>query len=138
MFGIAIGLLLGLLFSSLIFLIGYCLSDLFLYSKAEIVCKIITMVVCVAIVICSPLAGYSIEYHGNRTWYEWYAATKKTIESSLHNENLTGLERLELVKQASEANAELAQHVYASEQWYGFAEDPRVKNIQQIKLEESE
>lgn len=49
-----------------------------------------------------------------------YQASKHTIEMSLENEDLTGFERVELVKQASEKNEWLAQKQYEVQQWYRF------------------
>ncbi|MGN0961033.1 MAG: hypothetical protein ACI4PF_02395 [Christensenellales bacterium] len=49
-----------------------------------------------------------------------YQASKYTIEISLENDDLTGLERVELVKQASEKNEWLARKQYEVQQWYRF------------------
>lgn len=51
---------------------------------------------------------------------EKYKSTKYTIEASLKNDGLTGLEKIELVKQASEQNSWLAEKQYEVKQWYRF------------------
>lgn len=47
-----------------------------------------------------------------------YVAQKQTIEQSLRNENLTGLERVELVQKATELNGELAKRKARYSKWY--------------------
>ena len=51
---------------------------------------------------------------------EKYKANKFTIETSLQNNNLTGFERIDLVNQASDKNAWLAEKKYEIKQWYNF------------------
>lgn len=49
-----------------------------------------------------------------------YQAQKITIEQSLSNEELSGLERIELVKQASELNGWLASQKVTMSKWTEF------------------
>jgi len=64
-----------------------------------------------------------------------YEASKYTIEMSLENADLTGLERIELVKQASEKNEWLAQKKYEVQQWYRFYLDKDyILKLEPIKL----
>lgn len=67
-----------------------------------------------------------------------YQASKHTIEMSLKNDNLTGFERVELVKQASEKNEWLAQKQYEVQQWYRFYLDKdAVLKLEPIDLAKS-
>ena len=68
-----------------------------------------------------------------------YEASKYTIEMSLENTDLTGFERIELVKQASEKNEWLAQKKYDVQQWYRFYLDKdKVLSLEEIKLNKGE
>ena len=67
---------------------------------------------------------------------EKYKSTKYTIEASLRNDDLTGLEKIELVKQASEQNSWLAEKKYEVKQWYRFYLDKDiVLELEMIDLE---
>lgn len=64
-----------------------------------------------------------------------YEASKYTIEMSLENADLTGLERIELVKQATEKNEWLAQKKYEVQQWFNFHLDKDlVLQLKEINL----
>lgn len=68
--------------------------------------------------------GFSKQYQRDLIGYE---AEKMTIEQSLANESLTGLEKFELVQQASELNKWLAQQKFDYERWAYFDIDKTVK-----------
>lgn len=55
---------------------------------------------------------------GARVYVSGYLAEKYTIEMSLESEELSGLERIELVRQAAEANKELAEKKARFERWH--------------------
>ncbi len=64
-----------------------------------------------------------------------YEAYVMTMETSLDNEDLTGLERLELVKQASEQNAWLSKKKYTCHRWYNFyLRDDLVDKIDSLEM----
>jgi hypothetical protein len=67
-----------------------------------------------------------------------YEAAKQTIESSLQNENLSGFERIELVKQATKYNKELSGKQYDATRWYNFQYDDRIFDLEPINLEGGE
>lgn len=68
------------------------------------------VVVCVgaALFIGSIFAGIGISDENDKVYVQVYLAQKYTIEKSLDNADLSGFERLELVKQAAELNGEMA------------------------------
>lgn len=68
--------------------------------------------------------GFSQVYQRELIGYE---AEKTTIEQSLNNKLLTGTDRFELVKQASELNKWLAQQKFDYEKWVYFDIDKTVK-----------
>ena len=64
-----------------------------------------------------------------------YQASKYTIEQSLNNEQLSGLERIELVKLANEKNQWLERTKYKVKQWYSFYLDKElVLSLEMIEL----
>ena len=60
--------------------------------------------------------GYTTE--NERVYVEKYKAQKATIEMSLANEDLTGLERVQLVTQATELNGEFAKRKSTFDKWH--------------------
>ena len=62
--------------------------------------------------------GVAINEENERIFITRYEAQKEVIESSLESEVLTGFERMELVKQASELNGELAQRKTKYDIWH--------------------
>lgn len=68
--------------------------------------------------------GFSKLYQRDLIGYE---AEKMTIEQSLANESLTGLEKFELVQQASKLNKWLAHQKFDYERWAYFDIDKTVK-----------
>lgn len=95
--------------------------------KARRICRfkyllVYSMIVILGLGVTSgagAIGGY-LENEGLKRQVASYQASKYTIEKSLENVELTGLERLELVKQASEQNSWLAEKQYEVKQWYRF------------------
>lgn len=78
--------------------------------------------------------GAAVDYYRNRTLTESFLAAKATIEESVTAPELSGLERLKLVEQATTLNGTLAARKFTRNQWYGFLEDPRLSHIEPILL----
>ncbi len=96
--------------------------------------KIFVVALCLLIINTFSFGMVQMGKEKTSQYAEQYLATKTTIESSVQNEKLSGFERVELVKQASEENAELARIQYKCKQWYGFDIDKRVLELEPIKL----
>ena len=65
-----------------------------------------------------------------------YEASKFTIEQSLKSDNLSGFERIELVKIATEKNDWLEKKQYEVKQWYRFyLKDDLVLSLEKINFE---
>lgn len=80
-------------------------------------------------------AGIAINDEQQKLFIVQYEAQKEVIESSLESEVLTGFERVELVKQASELNGELATRKAKYDIWhYVTYEDGLYDNIEPIRL----
>lgn len=90
----------------------------------------------IACVISFLAVGVGIDNNGHKTFVSSYNAQKFTIEQSLKNDSLTGFERIELVKQASELNGELAARKTRIQQWnYFHVDDSIYDGVEYITLE---
>ena len=100
-----------------------------------------TLVHCIPVVVAAVIIfGFSafgsfIENESLAEDIASHEAYVMTIEASLDNEDLTGLERLELVKQASEQNAWLSKKKYSCHRWYSFyLRDDLVNKIDSLEM----
>ena len=131
------GIILGFIVLILIFiLIGlgfYVAFDLYWDWDSKKVVIITTIYSIIAITI-SFFVPYYVEKEDSNSYVNSYAIKKATIEESLKNEALTGFERAELVKQATEINAGLAEKKYKITKWYGFYLNKEIENLEYIDL----
>lgn len=90
----------------------------------------------IIIVTLITVMAANIERHKVNAEVEGYKMVKYTIEQSLENDNLTSLERIELVKQASEYNKWLGEAKYKVTVWYNFhLDEDNVLQLEEIKLD---
>lgn len=142
--GGAIGLFFGFIISVfLYYMLNSCIPKIFFentrITKEEVkrlvwLNRIFAIALCLLITNTCSFGAVQMSKEETRKYMEEYFAVKTTIESSVKNEAFSGLERVELVKQASEENAELARIQYKCKQWYGFDIDKRVLELEPIKL----
>lgn len=89
--------------------------------------------------IASIFIGIGITTQEERVYVQKYLAQKQTIEMSLENQDLTGLERIELVKQATELNGEVAEKKARFQLWHFVVYDNTIyDNVELIKLTKGE
>ena len=100
----------------------------------------ITNSIIVAILwIASIFIGIGINTEDEKAYVQKYLAQKQTSEMSLENEELTGLERMELVKQATELNGEIAERKAKFQLWHFVVYDNTIyDNVELIKLTKGE
>lgn len=135
MTGLIAGGLLGLLVAFLVVLLPtIAILDDVSYGHGTLV-KIIGSILFVGVIIVGCILGCIGERNKSGKYIEQYLAEKQTIEKSLQNESLSGLERIELVKQAVETNKKLAGYQYDCKKWYGFNIDDRILELSFIDLE---
>lgn len=67
-------------------------------------------------------------------WTKSYEVQKETIEDSLNNDKIGGLERVELLKQANELNNALVYRQVKCVKWYNFEMDDAVLELEPISL----
>jgi hypothetical protein len=93
------------------------------------------LVATVLVWVGSTFIGIGIDTNEERLFIAQYEAQKEVIESSLESDVLTGFERVELVKQASELNGELAKRKAKYEIWYYVTYDEGLyDNVEPIEL----
>ena len=70
----------------------------------------------------------------SESYCEQYVNTKQTIEGSIENVDLTGMERLDLVNTAIEHNQKLIEKQFNAKQWYGFTITDKVLELEPINV----
>ena len=131
--GIILGFILLILIFILIGLGFWTISDSYWNWDSKKVVIITTIYSIIAITI-SFFVPYYVEKEDSNSYVNSYMVKKTTIEDSLKSETLTGFERAELVKQATEINADLAQKKYEITKWYGFYLNKEIENLEYIDL----
>lgn len=105
------------------------------YGAYFITNSIIVVILWIAFIF----VGIGITTEEEKVYVQKYLAQKQTIEMSLENEELTGLERIELVKQATELNGELAERKARFQLWHFVVYDNTIyDNVELIKLTKGE
>ena len=100
--------------------------------KFWIIISIVTLVAWIGF----TFLGIGIADEDAKVWVQSYNAQKYTIEASLKNEDLTGLERIQLVQQAAELNGELATRKAAFDLWHHVHYDDTIYDgVELISLE---
>lgn len=107
--------LIVLAISFFVFLCGALISTMVYHEDVAIA---LTIIVSVAVFIAGLFVGVGLNTEEAQVWSAKYEAQKTTIEQSLDSEVLSGLERIELVKQSSELNGELAERQATAELWH--------------------
>lgn len=128
-----------MLFFILIGIMGFLLHD---YNcdygvdrdKRKVVVITIIVIYSIIAIIISLFVPYYVAKENSNSYVNSYTIKKATIEESLKSEALTGFERIELVKQATEINADLAQKKYKITKWYGFYLNKEIENLEYIDL----
>ena len=85
------------------------LTDIYYDDTTRLIHTIISSIVAGCLLIGGVFAGIGINDRSERIFVEKFKAQKYTIERSLENEDLSGLERIQLVTKAAELNGEFAE-----------------------------
>lgn len=130
MSGVILGALLGFLVCFAAWAVVMIMND---FTTPKTVHHILLIVF-----IASVVTGGYIEHEANNRAIADFISQKQSIEASLTDDRLTGFERAEIVKLASELNGELSQMQYQATKWYGFAIDDKVLEIEPILVVEED
>ena len=98
------------------------------FLEEEHFCKThnIISAVCGALFFVSVFIGIGITTEEERIYVAEYIAQKQTIELSLENENLTGMEKIQLVSTATELNGKFAKKKAKFNRWYFVVYDKTI------------
>ena len=133
--GIIVGFIVLILIFILIGLGFYVAFDLYWdWDSKKVVIITITVIYSIIAITTSFFVPYYVAKEDSNSYVNSYTVKKATIEESLKSETLTGFERAELVKQAAEINADLAQKKYEITKWYGFYLNKEIENLEYIDL----
>lgn len=134
MLGFGNTIMLSALISVLFFLITLLI---YLFSGKELIFKDwIKLILSLITVFGISCVGSIIhDTHCYKNYMYQFEIEKQMIENSMCNEKLSGFERIELVKQATESNKELAKYKYDCQQWYGIAIPDEIMYIEFISLD---
>lgn len=133
------GIIVGFIVLILVFILiglGFCtILDSYLdWDSDKVVIVTITVIYSIIAITTSFFVPYYIAKEDSNSYVNSYAIKKATIEDSLKSETLTGFERAELVKQATEINSDLAEKKYEITKWYGFYLNKEIENLEYIDL----
>ena len=133
--GIILGFILLILIFILIGLGFWTISDSYWdWDSKKVVIITITVLYSIIAITTSFFVPYYVAKEDSNSYVNSYTIKKTTIEESLKSETLTDFERAELVKQATEINADLAQKKYEITKWYGFYLNKEIENLEYIDL----
>lgn len=126
LFATLFGLISGLVFTMI---------DCCTYKKVVRIGWITSISIFLVTWIAGVFIGIGIGDKEERVFVARYNAQKYTIEQSLKQDTLGGLERIELVKQATELNGELAERKAKFDLWYHVHYDNSIyDNVELIDL----
>lgn len=133
---IVIGVLLGALVGVLLCAIVLAIEDCLVYNPkvSKVLLNVAVPMILIVSTVVGGAIGTNVGKHFNASYIEQYKVTKQVIEESVTNSELSGLERVELVKQAVEENQKLVSKQYDSQQWYGFTIPDEIVELTLINL----
>ena len=100
---------------------------------------IMGIIVALCVIICCSLLGLNLDQIDYEKKVNTYITTKQTIENAMQNKELTGLEKIELVKQINEQNQKLEELKIDVKQWYSFyLDESKVNELQPIEIKVGE
>lgn len=107
--------MIGFLISALVFgvfMLIYALSDYYTTLK-----WVKPLIISICLWVGIIFLGIGLNTNGHKAYIQSYLIQKQTIETSVDNGNLSGLERVELVNKATELNGELAKRKVYIKYW---------------------
>lgn len=131
---IGISLLIGLAAVGLYALIVF--TTMSYYDNFSTGHKIAMCFIGIGITVICTFIGIGINTRSAKAYVAEFEARKAIIESSLENENLGGLERVELVDSAATLNGELAKRQSLARSWdYVYYESDIYENVEYISFD---
>lgn len=117
---------------ALLVLLIFCITE----PEGVLIPMIIVVSVGLVVWLGGIFIGIGLTTRHEKVYVQQYLAQKYTIEQSLKNDSLTGLERIQLVNKATELNGELAGRRARFEMWDFVTYDSTIyDNVELIELQ---
>lgn len=138
--GIILGFAGGIILAIVLLMILSIIEDNVYSDFGEKIIYIVFILLVVVSVIGGPIIGGKTGKYETTKKYESYVKSyevkKETIENSLKNDNLTGLEKLSLVQEVTSLNSTLAtKKVEYSKWYYWYLDKTLINSLENINLE---
>ena len=124
-----LGILIGLTLVCFSFIIG--VPNTAPTTKMGVIKIAVTCCVALTMFVSSVWVGHYIEVESSHKYIASYSIKKETIETSINSDNLSDIEKIQLVKIATELNGELTEKQYKCGKWYSFGLLP--KELKELK-----
>ena len=122
-----VGIIIGLIVSLLVWLVAYAIKIDCCFSTEKIINRI-SIVVCVMCVVLGGVIGISVANINLKQDIEGFSAIKETYMMAVSNNEISGLERLQIVDTAIDQNKRLARRKASIDAWWNIAIDPNLKD----------
>ena len=138
--GFCVGILVALLIFAIIMLINgdmESLTDWDIETDKTYLTKfgIISIAIAVVVLCLSTFIGARIHIRTFESDVKQFEIAKATYSEAIKSEDISGLERVEIVNKIAEENKTLARLKYDATKWYYFyLPDNLVDNLEPIKL----
>lgn len=126
-----VGLLIGLAFGAIGVGLSYPEYGSSKEKEKHIRIGVLVIIICLTL---GAIVGGTIVHETNKQFILSYIVSKETIENSIKSTDISGLERIELVKQTLELNNSLTQKQYVSQRWYGVGIPDEIMELKPILL----
>ena len=126
-----IGVFIGVLIISIMF--AFIAIDSMYRVKFWKVTGVFAIAILVSLILCIPVRFMAL--NSNYEYIQKYKSLKITYETSIKSDNLTGLEKIQIVNEIADINSELAKKQYISTRWYGFEIPKEIAELEPIKID---
>ena len=126
-----IGVFIGVLIISI--MLAFVAIDSMYRVKFWKVAGVFVIAILVSVILCIPVRFMAL--NSNYEYIQKYKSLKITYETSIKSDNLTGLEKIQIVNEIADINSELAKKQYISTRWYGFEIPKEIAELEPIKID---
>jgi len=126
-----IGVFIGVLIISVMF--AFVAVDSMYRVKFWKIAGVFAITILVSVILCIPVRFMAL--NSNYEYIQKYKSLKITYETSIKSDNLTGLEKIQIVNKIADINSELAKKQYISTRWYGFEIPKEITELEPIKID---
>lgn len=130
---VIMGLIIGVILALLVLMVGCTIA-----YECDGIGNIITWVVvsslCIGTIVVSVWLPVEFDKNYNSRWIQTYTIQKETIEQAIKGDELSDIEKFELLSQINNLNSQLVGKQYDCQQWHGFNIDKKVMELEPISI----